>query len=151
MVGTHAPVVFSSPAIGADGTVYVGAGDRLYAVSAAGQLKWSVTACLPGGTISSAPAVGADGSIVFHQVRSGGLISAALCAVDESGLPRWQFVTQGQFDNTPRISSPAIGGDGLVYVGSPDGHIYAIQGPVFRGLLGRVMIPVGPRNGSLGS
>jgi outer membrane protein assembly factor BamB len=145
-VPTHAPVVYSSPAIGADGTVYVGAGDRLYAVSATGTLKWSVTTCLPGGTIGSAPAVGADGSIAFQAVHSGALISAALCAVDEAGSTRWQFVTQGQFNNSPRVSSPAIGGDGLVYVASPDGHIYAIQGPVFRGLAGRVLIPLGPRN-----
>lgn len=150
-VRTHTPVTFSSPAVGADGTVYIGAGDRLYAVSPIGQLKWSVTACLPGGTINSAPAIGADGSVVFQQTLSGGAIAAALCAVDESGLSRWRFVTQGQFDNSPRISSPAIGGDGLVYVGSPDGHIYAVHGPVFGSLTGRVMIPLGLRNAPVGS
>jgi outer membrane protein assembly factor BamB len=58
--------VFSSPAIGADGTVYVGSyGGKLYAISppangTTGVLKWSFTA---GNDVSSSPAIGADGTV----------------------------------------------------------------------------------------
>ena len=58
--------VYSSPAIGADGTVYVGSSDnKLYAISppasgTTGVLKWSFTA---GNDVSSSPAIGADGTV----------------------------------------------------------------------------------------
>ena len=51
----------SSPAIGADGTVYVGSHDsNLYALNPDGTEKWSFTA---GKAVSSSPAIGADGTI----------------------------------------------------------------------------------------
>ena len=50
--------VFSSPAIGADGTLYVGSSDgNLYAINSDGTQKW---AFLTGGSVSSSPAIGAD-------------------------------------------------------------------------------------------
>ena len=53
--------VCSSPALGADGTVYVGSYDgRLYAVTAGGALKWSY---LTDGMVSSSPTLGADGTV----------------------------------------------------------------------------------------
>ena len=51
----------SSPAIGADGTIYVGSEDnKLYAINPNGTLKWSFTT---GNAIFSSPAIGADGTI----------------------------------------------------------------------------------------
>jgi outer membrane protein assembly factor BamB len=51
----------ASPVIGLDGTVYCGGIDgRLFALSSAGQLKWSVPL---GGEISGTPALAADGSL----------------------------------------------------------------------------------------
>jgi hypothetical protein len=53
--------VYSSPALGPDGTVYVGSYDgKLYAVTAEGQLKWSFPT---GGRIYSSPALGPDGTV----------------------------------------------------------------------------------------
>jgi len=50
-----------SPAIGADGTIYVGSwDDNLYAISPDGSQKWSFTT---GGKVVSSPAIGADGTI----------------------------------------------------------------------------------------
>eukprot|EP01046_Picozoa_sp_COSAG06_P081803 COSAG06_NODE_28913_length_565_cov_1.886266_1_plen_103_part_10 len=55
---TTGSLVRSSPAVGADGTVYVGSDDgKLYALTAGGELKWSYTA---GADVYSSPAVGAD-------------------------------------------------------------------------------------------
>jgi outer membrane protein assembly factor BamB len=39
-----------------------------------------------------------------------------------AGSVLWEFVTGGSSN-----SSPAIGADGTVYVGSDDGRVYAIQ------------------------
>ena len=37
-------VIYSSPAIGSDGTIYVGSDDcKLYAINSNGTLKWSYT------------------------------------------------------------------------------------------------------------
>jgi hypothetical protein len=38
-----------------------------------------------------------------------------------------------------------IGADGIVYVGSPDGSVYALQGSIFRGITNRVLVPLAPR------
>ncbi|MCL5283436.1 MAG: PQQ-binding-like beta-propeller repeat protein, partial [Armatimonadetes bacterium] len=52
--------VDSSPAIGADGTVYVGSeGYNLYAIKPDGTLKWKYQT----GGIGSSPAIGADGTV----------------------------------------------------------------------------------------
>jgi len=53
--------IYSSPAIGADGTIYVGSIDNnLYAINPDGTLKWSFTT---GDMVFSSPAIGADGTI----------------------------------------------------------------------------------------
>ncbi|MCH7472493.1 PQQ-like beta-propeller repeat protein, partial [bacterium] len=51
----------SAPAIGGDGTIYVGIEyNEFYAINPDGTLKWSYTT---GGAVFSAPAIGADGTI----------------------------------------------------------------------------------------
>ena len=58
---TTGDMVWSSPAIGADGTIYVGSNDNnLYAINPDGTLKWSGTT---GDMVRSSPAIGADGTI----------------------------------------------------------------------------------------
>ena len=53
--------VFSSPAVGANGTIYVGSDDHnVYALNPDGTQKWKF---VTGGTVGSSPAVGADGTI----------------------------------------------------------------------------------------
>jgi outer membrane protein assembly factor BamB len=58
---------YSSPAIGADGTVYIGASDNnVYAFNGAtGALKWTYKTSRPPGEfgITSGPAIGADGTV----------------------------------------------------------------------------------------
>ena len=58
---TTGDTVKSSPAIGSDGTIYVGSYDEnLYAINPNGSLKWSFTTV---GGVHSSPAIGSDGTI----------------------------------------------------------------------------------------
>jgi len=106
--------ISSSPALGADGTVYVGSLDnKLYAVNPDGTQRWAFTA---GGGISSSPALGADGTVYV------GSLDKKLYAVNPDGTQRWNFTTGDKIS-----SSPALGADGTVYVGSNDGKLYAVN------------------------
>jgi outer membrane protein assembly factor BamB len=53
--------VYSSPAVGGDGTIYVGSADgQLYAINPDGSLKWSFPTV---SSVISSPAIGGDGTI----------------------------------------------------------------------------------------
>ena len=55
--------ITSSPAIGADGTIYVGSHDgKFYAVNLDGTQKWAITT---GDSINSSPAIGTDWTVYF--------------------------------------------------------------------------------------
>jgi outer membrane protein assembly factor BamB len=106
--------VRSSPAIGSDGTVYIGSRDsHLYAINPSGSLKWKYKT---GNWIESSPAIGSDGTV---YVGSG---DGYLYAVNPSGSLKWRYQTGNWIG-----SSPAIGSDGTVYVGSDDNYFYAIN------------------------
>ncbi|UCF06524.1 MAG: PQQ-binding-like beta-propeller repeat protein [bacterium] len=105
--------IVGCPAIGADGTIYVGSYDNnLYAVNPDGSEKWRYTT---GGDIYSSPAIGADGTIYV------GSKNHRLYAIDSSGALKWSYKTDGAI-----YSSPAIGPNGGTYVGSMDGHLYCL-------------------------
>ncbi|MFZ0887880.1 MAG: choice-of-anchor D domain-containing protein [Candidatus Binataceae bacterium] len=145
---------FSSAAVGADGTIYVGADDdNLYAINPDGSLKWKLAT---GGNVQSSPAVGADGTIYVGSDDSN------LYAINPDGSLKWKFATGVKVQSSPAVgadgtifissnnrnlyainpdgsrkwnffigkgvsrSSPAIGADGTVYVGSGDGNLYAV-------------------------
>ena len=104
----------ATPAVGLDGTVYVGChDDALYALNPDGTKKWDFRA---GDDIDSSPAVTADGSVYF------GSDDHKLYALGPGGALRWAVTTGG-----PIRSSPAIAADGTVYVGSFDGALYAVR------------------------
>jgi outer membrane protein assembly factor BamB len=106
--------IYSSPAIGADGTIYVGSIDNnLYAINPDGSQKWSFTT---GYCVYSSPAIGADGTIYV------GSWDKKFYAINPDGSQKWSFTTGG-----PVFSSPAIGADGTIYVGSNDTKLYAIN------------------------
>jgi len=106
--------VWSSPAIGADGTIYIGNMylNQLHAVNPDGSNKWTYTA---GGSIESSPAIGADGTIYV------GSHDNKLHAIKPSGSMKWTYTTGHDV-----VSSPAIGPDGIIYVGSLDYNLYAV-------------------------
>ena len=104
----------SSPAIGFDGTIYIGSNDHnLYAVSSGGIQQWMKPT---GDVILSSPAVGADGT-VYVGSHDGKLYSFAA-----SGTQNWAAGTGGAIS-----SSPAVNVDGTVYVGSNDGKLSAFN------------------------
>ena len=54
-------VIFSSPAVGSDGSIYIGSNDnKLHAFNSDGSIKWTFHA---GNWIDSTPAVSSDGTI----------------------------------------------------------------------------------------
>ena len=106
--------IASSPAIGADGTIYVGSNDtNLYAINSDGTKKWSFPT---GGAVVSAPAVGLDGTIYV------GSYDYHVYAINPNGTLKWTFLTGGYVQ-----SSPTVGTDGTIYVGSTDNQLYAIK------------------------
>jgi len=130
-----------APAVGADGTVYVGSGSligtTLYfgpggqeagprgIASAMGGEGAGVTALGPGGTakwehptkgpVLCSPALGPDGTI--YVCGMDGQVSALTA---EGGL-RWECRLSGSPD-----SAPTVGPDGVIYVAPADGSVYAI-------------------------
>ena len=112
--------VTSSPAIGADGTIYFGGGDaKLHALIDQGN-RAVERAGFPftvGGPIESSPAIAPDGTIYF------GSNDKNIYAVTSDGAlkPGFPVATAGEV-----ISSPAIGADGTIYVGSTDQRLYAL-------------------------
>jgi len=113
----------SSPAIGADGTIYfgvsVGGGNingMLYAMNPNGTLRWSFPTS---GAVGTSPAIGTDGTIYVGAYQN-------LYALTPNGALRWQFGTPAW------VQSPSVGPDGTIYVGSTpswqvDNNLYAIN------------------------
>ncbi|MCW1309794.1 MAG: PQQ-binding-like beta-propeller repeat protein, partial [Candidatus Nanoarchaeia archaeon] len=107
--------ISSSPAIGIDGTIYIGtgnAGQLLYAINPDGKIKWSYTL---GTSVDSSPAIDKDGTIYIGDDKY-------LYAINSDGILKWKYQT-GDWVN----SSPAIASDGTVYIGSYDHYLYAIN------------------------
>jgi len=64
---TGREIISSSPAVGKDGTIYIGSWDiYLYAVNPDGTLKWKLNTPA---SISSSPVIGADGTVYVGTSR----------------------------------------------------------------------------------
>jgi len=110
--------LIGSPAIGSDGTIYIGTDNQnrsdscsVYAINPDGTIKWRYT---PIPSIWSSPAIGNDGSIyvgTLLDVDGGG----GLYALSSNGMLKW---IHNPGENI--ISSPAIGKDGTVYYTNKD-------------------------------
>jgi len=128
--------VDSSPAIGGDGTVYVGSKRTLklfygqdhsmlmdenpstmgfvYAINQNGTIKWFVDLF---GDVDSSPAIGSDGIIYI------GADNFHVYALNPAnGATKWVEPTRDEVK-----SSPAIASDGTIYIGSNDGSLYAFN------------------------
>jgi outer membrane protein assembly factor BamB len=108
----------STPALGADGCIYMGAGHSVLAIDAStGAQKWRFETA---GDVESAPALASDGTLYF------GCDDAKVYALDSSnGTLQWYFPFP---DGSDTDSSPTLGPDGTVYIGSDKGILYALQG-----------------------
>ena len=91
---TGAPVG-SSPAIGEDGTVYIGSHDSMvYALDGrTGAKKWEFKT---GSRVGSSPAIGADGTVYV------GSFDNKIYALDgKTGAKKWEFVTGETLRSSP--------------------------------------------------
>jgi outer membrane protein assembly factor BamB len=114
----HTAGADSTPVLGADGCLYVGAGHSVVALDAAtGAQKWRFETA---GDVESAPTLAPDGTLYF------GADDAKVYALDSSnGTLKWYFAFP---DGSDTDSSPALGADGTVYIGSDKGTLYALNG-----------------------
>jgi len=110
-------VVFSSPAIATDGTVYVGSNDnKLHAFNSDGTKAWDTNGTI-GNWVDSTPAIGSDGTVYV------GSWDNKLYAINPTdGSKLWDYNASSSI-----TSSPTIGSDGRIYFGSKDYFFYALD------------------------
>ena len=96
--------VESSPAIGNDGTIYVGStAKRIYAINPDGSKKWSIRTKE---SVYSSPTIGKDGTIYI------GSWDYKLYAINPDGSVKWIHSTHGYVG----YSDPVIANDGTIYI-----------------------------------
>ena len=107
--------VESSPAI-AEGTAYIGSADgNLYAADIeTGEEKWKFKADARVDT-----SVDSSAAVVGDTVYFGDRLVYALDI--ETGEKKWSFETEGFVESSPVVA------DGVVYIGSNDGSVYALE------------------------
>ncbi|MFW6035412.1 MAG: PQQ-binding-like beta-propeller repeat protein [Halothermotrichaceae bacterium] len=119
-------MVNSSAAVAEDGTIYVGTeAGYLYALTISGEEKWNVKL---DGVVDSSPVVGADGTIyvgtgIDKYNNSEDKPAGKIYAVNNDGNKKWSIDT-GYID----LSSGVISENGVLYIGSDDGYLYAVKG-----------------------
>lgn len=106
---------FSSPVVGADGTIYISGyiSGNLYSLGSDGALNWTSPT---GDWQLTTPCIGADGTI-YTSGASGGVF-----ATSPAGSLIWSYST-----GTYNLSATAIGSDGSIYVGGGNGTVYAVS------------------------
>lgn len=112
-----ANAISGSPAIGADGTIYVGSWDgKLYAVNPDGTTRWVYP---PSGSLPAfrgSPAVGPNGAVYI------GCLNNRMYCITSGGACFYSYLTGGQI-----YSTPGFGADGTVYFGARNGKVYALD------------------------
>ena len=104
-------LVFSSPAIDNNGTIYIGSNDwYFYAINSNGTRKWRYKT---GGGVSSSPAIAEDGTIYV------GSDDGKLYAIYPNGTKKWVFSSGGSFWFG---ASPALSVDGTIFFGVTSFH-----------------------------
>ena len=107
------PAQTASPVLGSDGTIIAGARNgRLYAISPQGEKLWDLYL---GEEILSAAAVAGDGTIFV------GTKGSRLYAVSLRGKLKWSFSAR------EKVNIPALGLKGVLYFGSDDWILYALN------------------------
>jgi outer membrane protein assembly factor BamB len=116
----------AAPALGDDGTLYVGASDgNLYAIDAdTGTVRWTFET---DGPILSSPALAKDGTNTTIVFGSNDGHVYRVIDNGSSGIEAWRYPPEGTAALEPiGISSPAIDESGTVYIGTSAGLVLAI-------------------------
>lgn len=105
--------IYGTPALGTDGTIYVGTDKgTLAAIAPNGKKKWSFKT---GDEITGSPTVGLNGFIY--------IASDSVYCVGARGRRRWAFGAPG---GDYFFASPVIDESDVVYVGNTDGYLYCL-------------------------
>jgi outer membrane protein assembly factor BamB len=109
----------SSPAIGPNGTVYVGSFDeQLHALDPrTGMDRWTGTT---NDHVYASPALG-EGSVYIASA------DGSVYAYDLRGVPRWRFDTGDTIRSSPVLGKAPTGNGRILYVGSANGKLYALD------------------------
>jgi len=108
-------VAHSVLAIASDGTIYMGSGDAVHAISADGKPRWEFAV----GGQSSTAALAADGTIYITSRNN------TLYALTPQGKPKWSYkMREGRFTAGP--AAPAVGADGTIYAGDFGSYLHAL-------------------------
>jgi outer membrane protein assembly factor BamB len=113
----------SSPALGADGTIYIGTTDGLLHALTPGPTaatrKWNASKV---GTMNrnSSPAIGADGTVYI------GTYTGLVAVNPANGAKLWTFLTEGRVDSSAAIAANTAA-NGTLYVGTSLKAFYAIN------------------------
>ncbi|HOY25371.1 MAG TPA: PQQ-binding-like beta-propeller repeat protein [Mesotoga sp.] len=108
--------------IDGEGNLYFGTiGGTMYCVSPEGVELWHYDT---GEEIWSKPAIGEDGTAFFGTLVTGGSETHSFFAIKD-GQPLWVFETDAP--SVGFYSSPALDGEGNVYVACHDGYLYCLD------------------------
>jgi outer membrane protein assembly factor BamB len=108
--------IFTSPALGADGTIYYGSGGTLHAINTNGTQKWQFSR---GGVAVSSPAIATDGTIYcmsWSGTPNVGPLTNTLYALTSAGNEKWH--TSGLLETSLPAYQMALGRDGTIYTGN---------------------------------
>ena len=118
-----------SPAVGADGTVYIGSGSGagsggFFAIAPDGTQKWST------GTqqFQISAAIGGDGTVYTGTYNHLG--DGQFFAFNPNGSTKWSFIAPPRPGIPPAngfLSSPAVAGDDSIYASCENGFLYALN------------------------
>ena len=114
-------IVDNSPAIGDDDTIYVPSYGDLYAIRSDGSLKWMFNGSYS--LYTTSPVIGSDNTIYYTS-------DYTLYAIDSNGHEKWNYQVKGveiSYWLKTIMTSPAIGHDGTIYIGSRNNYLYAIN------------------------
>ncbi|HEX5223273.1 MAG TPA: PQQ-binding-like beta-propeller repeat protein [Verrucomicrobiae bacterium] len=119
---------FSVPSIAHDGTIYFSAAisrypkpetNAIFAVTAAGQLRWRVLTESP---LKSGIAIGSDGTLYTATGNNFSPQMSGIRALTPQGSNLWTFANGRNFTTTP-----LLGADGTIYASSSDGRLHALS------------------------
>ena len=109
----------ASPAVGADGTVYIGANNsNMYAVHPDGSLKWIFEVERELAGIWTTPVLSPDGGTIYFGANKGGVYAVNT----ETGARTWQFPVYGSI-----YASSVLDARGVLYTASTIEHVYAVD------------------------
>lgn len=125
------PVGDSSPALGPLGVAWVGTKDGdIVAITNTGSVRW---AHRTGGPIGSSPALDVDGNAivgsadgVLYAIAPEDAQGAGDAGVSDAGVLHPPAKVVFKLAVGPIASSPVIGGDGTIYVGTTEGALIAV-------------------------